>query len=84
MVDIPRIKFFAQRRYRANWTFLDGHYLSLGISGWALPIAWHNVNLDQTRVFRRPFPARLAVFFLAVITGSGYVDILTILLIISH
>jgi len=25
MVDIPRIKFFAQRRYRANWPFLDGH-----------------------------------------------------------
>jgi prepilin-type processing-associated H-X9-DG protein len=25
MVDIPRIKFFAQRRYRANWSFLDGH-----------------------------------------------------------
>jgi hypothetical protein len=27
MVDIPRIKFFAQRRYRANWPFMDGHYL---------------------------------------------------------
>jgi hypothetical protein len=26
MVDIPRIKFFAQQRYRANWPFLDGHY----------------------------------------------------------
>jgi hypothetical protein len=24
-VDIPRIKFFAQRRYRANWPFVDGH-----------------------------------------------------------
>jgi len=24
-VDIPRIKFFAQRRYRANWPFMDGH-----------------------------------------------------------
>jgi hypothetical protein len=28
MVDIPRIKFFVQRRYRANWPFLDGHYLT--------------------------------------------------------
>jgi hypothetical protein len=27
MVDIPRIKFFAQRRYRANWPFVDGHEL---------------------------------------------------------
>jgi len=27
MGDIPRIKFFAQRRYRANWPFMDGHYL---------------------------------------------------------
>jgi hypothetical protein len=27
MVDIPRIKFFAQRRYRANWPFVDGHQL---------------------------------------------------------
>jgi tRNA pseudouridine55 synthase len=27
MVDIPRIKFFAQHRYRANWPFLDGHEL---------------------------------------------------------
>jgi hypothetical protein len=27
MVDIPRIKFFAQRRYRANWSFMDGHSL---------------------------------------------------------
>jgi hypothetical protein len=27
MVDIPRIQFGAQRRYRANWTFMDGHYL---------------------------------------------------------
>jgi len=25
MVDIPRIQLFAQRRYRANWTFMDGH-----------------------------------------------------------
>jgi hypothetical protein len=25
MVDILRIKFFAQRRYQANWPFLDGH-----------------------------------------------------------
>jgi hypothetical protein len=25
MADIPRIKFFAQRRYREHWTFLDGH-----------------------------------------------------------
>jgi hypothetical protein len=25
MVDIPRIKFFAQHRYRANWPFVDGH-----------------------------------------------------------
>jgi ATP-dependent Clp protease adaptor protein ClpS len=25
MVDIPRIKFFAQRRYRANWPFVDGN-----------------------------------------------------------
>jgi hypothetical protein len=29
MVDIPRIKFFAQRRYRANWPFMDGHSLML-------------------------------------------------------
>jgi hypothetical protein len=27
MVDIPRIKFFAQHRYRANLPFMDGHYL---------------------------------------------------------
>jgi len=27
MVDIPRIKFFGQRRYRANWPFVDGYYL---------------------------------------------------------
>jgi len=27
MVDIPRIKFFAQRRYRANWPFMDGRLL---------------------------------------------------------
>jgi hypothetical protein len=25
MVDIPRIKFFMQHRYRSNWPFLDGH-----------------------------------------------------------
>jgi len=25
MADIPRIKFFAQRRYLDNWTFVDGH-----------------------------------------------------------
>jgi hypothetical protein len=25
IVDIPRIKFFGQRRYRANWSFVDGH-----------------------------------------------------------
>ncbi|XPS88134.1 uncharacterized protein Dvar_61520 [Desulfosarcina variabilis str. Montpellier] len=25
MVDISRIKFFAQRRYRANWSFLYEH-----------------------------------------------------------
>jgi hypothetical protein len=24
MLDIPRIKFFGQRRYRANWPFMDG------------------------------------------------------------
>jgi hypothetical protein len=28
MVDIPRIKFFSQRRYRANWPFVDGHELT--------------------------------------------------------
>jgi hypothetical protein len=28
MVDIPGIKFFAQRRYRTNWPFMDGHYLT--------------------------------------------------------
>ena len=27
MVDIPRIKVFAQHGYRANWPFLDGHNL---------------------------------------------------------
>jgi hypothetical protein len=27
MVDIPRIKFFAQHRYRENWPFMDGHEL---------------------------------------------------------
>jgi len=27
MVDISRIQFFAQQKYRANWPFLDGHYL---------------------------------------------------------
>ena len=27
IVDIPRIKFFAQRRYRANWPFMDRHLL---------------------------------------------------------
>jgi hypothetical protein len=26
MVDILRIKFFAQRRYRENWPFMDGHW----------------------------------------------------------
>jgi hypothetical protein len=31
MVDIPRIKFLAQRRYRANWPFVDGHWLA-GVS----------------------------------------------------
>jgi len=25
MVDIPRNPFFAQRRYRANWPFMDGY-----------------------------------------------------------
>jgi hypothetical protein len=29
MVDIARIKFFAQRRYRANWPLVDGHKLKL-------------------------------------------------------
>jgi len=33
MVDIPRIKFFAQHRYRANWTFVDGHYLKKDARG---------------------------------------------------
>jgi hypothetical protein len=28
MVDIPRNPFFAQRRYRANWPFMDGHDLN--------------------------------------------------------
>jgi len=27
MADIPRIKFSAQRRYRDNWSFVDGLYL---------------------------------------------------------
>jgi hypothetical protein len=27
MVDIPRIKFFEERRYRANWSFMDGSFL---------------------------------------------------------
>jgi hypothetical protein len=27
IVDIPRKKFFVQRRYRANWPLLDGHEL---------------------------------------------------------
>ena len=27
MVDIPRMTFFAQHRYRANWSFLDEHKL---------------------------------------------------------
>jgi prepilin-type processing-associated H-X9-DG protein len=39
MVDIPRIKSFAQRRYRANWSFVDGHYLA-------------SVNIDQTQMDR--------------------------------
>jgi hypothetical protein len=25
LVYIPSIKFLAQRRYRANWPFMDGH-----------------------------------------------------------
>jgi len=25
VIDIPRIKSFAQHRYRANWLFMDGH-----------------------------------------------------------
>ena len=32
MVDIPRIKFFAQRRDRAKEPFLDGYYLLIDIS----------------------------------------------------
>ena len=28
MVDLPRIKFFVQHRYRANWPFMDGHLLT--------------------------------------------------------
>ncbi len=39
MVDIPRIKFFAQRPYRANRSFVDGHYLA-------------SVNIDQTQMDR--------------------------------
>ena len=31
MVDIPRIEFFAQHRYRENWPFVDGYEL---IAGW--------------------------------------------------
>ena len=27
MADVPRIKFFALHRYRASWTFMDGHLL---------------------------------------------------------
>jgi hypothetical protein len=37
MVDIPRIIFFAQRRYRANWPFVDGHkfaFLSVAAPVW--------------------------------------------------
>ena len=29
MVDIPRIKFFGEQRYRANWSFLDRHSSTL-------------------------------------------------------
>ncbi len=31
IVDIARIKFFAQHRYRANWPFMDGHELMIAI-----------------------------------------------------
>jgi hypothetical protein len=36
MFDIPRIKFFAQRRYQANWPFVDGHYLARWPSNWTI------------------------------------------------
>jgi hypothetical protein len=44
MVDIPRIKFFAQRRYRANWSFLDGHEI-----GKRQKILWNNARMGSSQ-----------------------------------
>jgi len=30
-IFIPKIKFFVQRRYRANWPFVDEYQMSTGI-----------------------------------------------------
>jgi hypothetical protein len=40
MVDILRIQFFAQHRYRANWSFMDGHEETILAKhpGWAKPL----------------------------------------------
>jgi hypothetical protein len=68
MVDIPRIKFFVQRRYRTNWPFLDGHYLKLRRYMLAVINAWQT---GHTRAEDGPgdkqvgtilFPAALMFF----------------------
>jgi hypothetical protein len=73
MVNIPRIKFFAQRRYRANWPFLDGHWARANVTtstdatfapcstrAQALTVA-PVVNTSSTSKIRRPRTAHGSV-----------------------
>ncbi len=56
-VDIPRIKFFAQRLYRANWPFMDGHKLGLvNVRIQILPIERQNMS-SQLPIFAPSEPA---------------------------
>jgi hypothetical protein len=53
MVDIPRITLFVQRRYRVDWSFVDGHWLGKNfITHDQFPIDFHfgpdeNIVLDH-------------------------------------
>jgi uncharacterized protein len=50
VVDIPRIKFFAQRRYWGNWPFLDGHEIEILMEtrGWMRDEALALIRREST------------------------------------
>ena len=50
MVDIPRIKFFVQQRYRAKWAFLVEHYSTF----WICSLNFSNSDLTATITWDMP------------------------------